>query len=340
AAGYGDVRVRPRHGDRFADGDGVAARVRAVPGVRAAVPVLMLPGAVGRGGQFLSLPVAGVDAGGGARPYRLAAGADLQPGDDEGLLLGASAAERLGVRLGDRVQVQVILAAARRLVLDDGGLGRYELIVRGIVGGNFGAFDPVFVSRRFLGGELGTPAAASVVFAYTDDHFAAGALARRVGDALADTSARDWMEDAPFLRASIHASGVIGALSRSMVFLAVAVPVMALLYIGMLARRRQLALLSALGLSRGEVFTAFLFQTVLIGAGGALVGLAIGAGTVAYFVANPVFSWHAFVVRPALSVPVVVRSTLLAFAAAVGGGIFPAWRACRTDPAAVLREAD
>jgi ABC-type lipoprotein export system ATPase subunit len=105
----------------------------------------------------------------------------------------------------------------------------------------------IFVSRRFLDSEIGAPGAASIVFAYTEDHFAAEALARRIGAAVPEATARDWMEDAPFLRASVHASRVIGTLSQSMVFFAVAIPVMALLYISMLARRPQLAILAAMG---------------------------------------------------------------------------------------------
>ena len=357
AAGYGDVRVRPLRGERFADGDGIAARVGRVPGVTAVSAVLMLPGAVGRAGQFLSLPIAGVDtsARGGTRPYRLVAGADLareDPSTDATgdpalspkllpeLLIGASAAERLGVRVGERVTLQVILSSAPRLVLDDVGLGRYELAVRGIVGGNFGAFDPVFVSRRFLTSEVGAPGAASIVFAYTDDHFAAPELARRIGAALPETTARDWMEDAPFLRASIHASRVIGALSQSMVFFAVAIPVMALLYISMLARRRQLAILAAMGFSQGEVFLTFLLQTLIVGVLGSVAGLAIGAASIVYFVGHPIFAWHAFIVHPTLSARVVLRTVLLAFAATVGAGIYPAWRAACTDPVAVLRDGE
>src|SRR4051794_26228405 len=46
ASGLGEVRVRPGRGLGFDDGEAVAERVRRVPGVRAAVPVLVVSGSV------------------------------------------------------------------------------------------------------------------------------------------------------------------------------------------------------------------------------------------------------------------------------------------------------
>jgi ABC-type lipoprotein release transport system permease subunit len=338
SSGWGDVRARPRKGDRLAEADGVAARVRAVPGVRAVVPVLMLPGALGRGGQFLSLPVAGIDHRPERPPYRLVAGAPLQAGDDEGVLIGASAADKLGARVGDRVSLRVILSQAPRLVLEDEGIGRYEMTVRGIVGGYFGAFDPVYIRRSFLASEVGDPGSASVLFVFGDAPFAAEGLARRLEAAVPGIAARAWMDDAPLLRASIHASLAIGRVSAAMVFFAVAVPVAALLYIAVLGRRRDLALLGALGFSRFDLFVVVMAQGLAVGLAGSVLGSALGMALVALFHHYPVFAWHSFVVRPLLSSELLVRSTALVLASALAAALYPAWRACSVDPAPVLRE--
>jgi lipoprotein-releasing system permease protein len=342
SAGWGDVRLRPAAAERFADGDGLAARARRVPGVRAVAPILMLPGAAGHGGRFVSLPIAGIDVGAGPgaerAPFRVMSGAPLAAGDADGVLVGASAAERLGVAVGDRISLRVILSAAPRAVLDDGGIGRYELTVRGIVSGYFGAFDPVYVSRAFLGGELGAPGAVTQLFVYSDAPFEAASLARRLEAALPEASARDWLDDSPLLRGSIEASAAIGRMSGSMVFFAVAVPVAALLYISVLQRRRDTALLGALGFGRRDLFLAVLAQAFLVAVAGGLVGAALGCGLVALFQRYPVFAWHTFVVRPVLSLDVLLRSSLLVVAAAMVAALYPAWRAARLDPAPVLRE--
>src|SRR5438045_2801972 len=50
--GNGEVRLRPREGARFDDAEALAARLARDPAVRAAVPVVTLPGAVGHAGTF------------------------------------------------------------------------------------------------------------------------------------------------------------------------------------------------------------------------------------------------------------------------------------------------
>ena len=61
SSGFGDVRLRPRTGERFPDGETIAARARALPGVTAALPLLTLPGAVVRGDETMVTPVHGID---------------------------------------------------------------------------------------------------------------------------------------------------------------------------------------------------------------------------------------------------------------------------------------
>jgi ABC-type lipoprotein release transport system permease subunit len=338
--GYGDVRVRPARGERLADGEALAAQARAVPGVAAAVPALMTPASVQREGRFVSLPLIGIDAGARRRPYRPHQGSDLAPGDRQGVLLGSTAAGKLGVEVGDEVTVRALIARGPRLVLDDGGVGQYRMTVRGIVGGNFGSYEGAFVDRPFLASELGDELGASILFVYTDDHFAAPALAARLQGQLPGVVARDWLQDAPFLAASIGSGRTIARVSESMVMMAVAVPVLALFYILALTWRRQIAILSAVGFSRGDVFGVFLLHAGLLAVVGIAVGLLMGAGLVRWFQHHPIFRWDTFVVVPRLDAGLVLRNVAVVFATTVAAGLFPAWRASATDAATALREVD
>ena len=81
----------------------------------------------------MSLYVAGDEPRASFHPYRLTAGALLADGDG-GVLLGVSVANRLGVSIGDEVEVTMLLSAYPRLILDDGGYETYKLTVRGLVG--------------------------------------------------------------------------------------------------------------------------------------------------------------------------------------------------------------
>jgi putative ABC transport system permease protein len=119
--------------------------------------------------------------------------------------------------------------------------------------------------------------------------------------------------------------------------LAVGIPVLALLYISTLHRRRQIGLLTAMGFTRADLFVTFLLQALILGAAGVLVGGLAAFGLVRYLVAHPIFNWQGFVVRPVLTFGDMARTTGAILATAVVAGSYPAWRAARLDPSRILR---
>jgi ABC-type lipoprotein release transport system permease subunit len=336
--GAGDVRVEPRERARFSDADAVAATLRARPGVRAALPMLVFAGAVGRSGRFLGTAVYGIDPA-EPRPFGLVRGAALAAGDAGGVVLGSSLAQRLEVDVGDTVDVRAIFGAADPLLGED-NVGRFTLTVRGIASGLSGAYRAVFVDRASLAKEAGEPRAASVIAVHLGDHFAASAEAAAITAELPDATALSWREEDPFVDSYLQTNRTIHQVSYAMVIAAVAVPMWALLYIHVLKRRREIAILAALGLGRREIFATFLLQSVAV----ALVGLAIGAGLayalIRYFEASPVFAWETLVLRPVVAAATFVVPALVIAATAITAAGYPAWRAARTDPARVLRRLD
>lgn len=70
---------------------------------------------------------------------------------------------------------------------------------------------------------------------------------------------------------------VVTAVSLTMVLAAVVLPVSALLYIHMLRRRRDVALLGVLGFTRRDVFLSYAMHGVLIGVAGVVLGCGMGA---------------------------------------------------------------
>ena len=336
--GAGDIRVEPRAGPRFADGDALAARLRELVHARAAAPLLSFAGAVGRDGRFQGAPVFGVDpaaADGPGLPFRVLEGAPLAPGDRGGVVIGTALARRLGVRVGDPVELRVIFSPPEAAPTDE-DLGRYTMTVRGLAAGSSGAYRFVYVDRAFLAAEAGEPGAASVIFLHLADHDAAAALAARIDRAVPEARARDWRTDDPFLPNMLSAYRVAGGVSYAMVVGAISVPLWALLYIHVLRRRREIGILVALGLGRGEVFAIFLLQSLLAAGAGIAIGAALGYAVCAYFEHRPVFSWEGMVVRPLLEPATFAVPALVALATVAAAGGFAAWRAARVDPARAL----
>lgn len=110
--GAGEVRLRPKSGAHFENTEEMVARISQVKGVVAAVPILILPGAIGKNGRWVSAPVVGIDAKAPNKPFRVPTGAALVEGDRESIFVGGSLAGRAGITDGDPIRVQVILDMA------------------------------------------------------------------------------------------------------------------------------------------------------------------------------------------------------------------------------------
>jgi ABC-type lipoprotein release transport system permease subunit len=356
-SGYGEVRVRPSRGLVFGDADPLLSQIAREPGVRAATALLGASGSIAASGKDVGATVFGIDPAATRQPFRLLSGEMLARGGD-GVLIGVGIANRLGLRVGDEVEVRAILGAAspraaevlaqlcalglpvdcsRARPAEPIRLGRWPMRVRGIVGGVFSAYQGLFVDLDFLRAESGAPRAASMLLAYSDDPLGATALAARLRDKLPAAETLTWSEDNQYLKSSVDSVDALAAVSHAMVVSAVVIPVWALLYVNVLARRREIGILGALGLCRIEVFFVFLAQSLLVGLTGALLGCALGYGIVEWFLAHPLFNWSGFVIRPTISVRSFVEPALIVLGAAVLAGVVPAIRASRLDPARVLR---
>ena len=336
SAGDGDIRLRSRRKAGIQNVRAIGDRLAAHPEIRASVPVLVKPGALKADGALVGAPIIALDGLVSFRPYRMLQGQPLRAGDRDGVLVGVALAKRLGVAVGDSVSVRVILAIGAAAI-DADDVGRFKMTVRGVVGGTFGAQESVFVDRAFLADEAGEPDSATMILVYLDDHTLASSLAQRIGQELPDLQARAWLDDSPYLASSLRASHAVGAVSQAMVVCAVSLPLLALLYISVLHRRRDIGVLAALGFGAREIFAIFLMQALLVGVGGSALGCLGGYGLIQYFQARPIFEWQGFVIRPVLEWRCFLQPVLVALGAAVLAGVYPAVRASRLEPAPVFR---
>jgi lipoprotein-releasing system permease protein len=331
--GAGDIRVEPRDAPRFADGDAIAARIHALVGATSTAPVLVYAGAVGKKGRFLGAPVYGIDPAMTPTPFHVTAGSALAPGDP-GVLLGSSLAKRLGVGVGDPVEIRAIFG------IGDDNIGRMTMPVRGIVAGSAGGYRFVFVDRTLLAEEAGAPKAASTIVVHLPDHETASELAARIDREMPDAQALGWRDDDPYLPNYLHANRIISSVSYAMVVAAVSVPVWALLYIHVLNRRREIGILAAIGFSRREIFAIYVLQSLVAALVGFALGTLLGLAVVHYFLGHPIFEWEGLVVRPLVGVWSFLGPCAVIVATALVAGAYPAWSAARTDPARVLRRIE
>ncbi|MFC1462862.1 ABC transporter permease [Verrucomicrobiota bacterium] len=159
-----------------------------------------------------------------------------------------------------------------------------------------------------------------------------------------------WKEVSPELAANVDGDTAFTRILMGIIVVVVSLGIAGAQLTAVLERRREFAVLSALGMKDRQIVSLILVEAVLIGIGGAVVALAAG-GSVAHLLAtkgvniakmmggemsmggvllDPVMygSFGLWIVWYALGISLV--STLAA-------SIYPAWFATRTDPADALR---
>jgi putative ABC transport system permease protein len=105
-------------------------------------------------------------------------------------------------------------------------------------------------------------------------------------------------------------------------------------------RQREVAIRSALGASRREVFSQFVTESLLMAAIGGLCGIGVGYAMLRGFVAMLPPNTLPSEADVRLSLPVLLVTLAATTVAGLLFGCAPAWYASRVDPAAFLKEGD
>jgi putative ABC transport system permease protein len=290
AASAGDVVVRPAGAtgddgnpttrslpadlvDRLADVDG-AARVDGnvttfgVFVVGTDGKLVGAQGAPGLGGNYTGAP-----AGHGVAGLHITAGsAPDGPGE---VAIDEATAERAGYALGDRVH---LVTSSDRAVLHPRLVGIVQYGERGSTNGaTFTLFDTATAQQLFLDGrdrfhDIWVTAADGVSQQELRDEVAAvlpSGVEAVTGDVASDEMASDLLEAISFISTFL------------LVFAGIALLVGSFLIVNTFSilvaqRSKELALLRALGASRGQVSRSVLFEAFMLGVAGASIGLGLG----------------------------------------------------------------
>jgi putative ABC transport system permease protein len=129
-------------------------------------------------------------------------------------------------------------------------------------------------------------------------------------------------------------TSVLRLLAALVAFIGVLASLMAL----QLERARELGVLRANGMTPVQVWQLITAQTGLMGLAAGLLSLPVGitlAAVMIYVVNRRSFGWT---IRMELAPQVLLQALLLALAAALLAGVYPAFRMARTSPALALRE--
>ena len=335
---------------RLADWRFDLTAARALPGVQTVTVRARAQVILAMGTHVVPVEMIGVDPEQEPRTYRFVQrvqeGRYLRRGEQGVTVVGKAIADRLDVELEDE-----ILAST---VGEHGGIENAMFRIVGIVSTGSEDLDATIcqVPLEDLERFTTSPGAGEVTLILTDwrlTELARNALAGKVakGDEVLT-----WGELSPEFQGHMEQDKTTSRFVSVIILFIVLLGVASAQLAAVLERRREFAVLSALGMSGARMVRLVLIEAVAIGVAGALVGLAIGLPLVWRFARAGLdfraymggsYTFQGIVIEPIIYgdfgfwiVPYVL---VVALGATMVASLYPAWFAARTDPAVALRVA-
>ncbi len=346
--------------------DELLARARAQPQVAAAAPRLQAMSMAASPTQTEPVMLYGVDPGAEQTVTRLhekiREGRYLSPANTREIVVGRKLAERLGVRLGEKI---VLMAPAA-----DGTLGSTALRIVGIFETDNDILDrnvaltTLAAARELLSVPRETATAPSLARGPRLDPIGeAATLALRLTDIDAAESVATalgaqltapgqqivtWKTLLPEVVQMLELIRINLAVILTVVFMVVALGVTNTLLMAVLERTREFGLQLALGTRPGLIVRTVFYESLVLGVLGIVAGFALGALIVGYYhtfgfdvaayaAAARSIPGMTTVVYPTIVPGDVWLPALALLATSLAAALYPAWRAARLDPVTALR---
>ena len=351
----GHIIVQPIESD-LTDYDEVAKRISAVPGVKAAMPIIEgqalasgpSTGSSGvlvrgiRGPDLLGMEkISGsVENGGGLMDFD----------NSGGIAIGTGLAQALGVNVGDKV----MLISPRGAITPLGTSPRIKSYpVVAIFNIGMSEYDSTYVFMPLQEAQLyfNSPDKAQAIEVYLNDPDKVGEMRPIVEKAAGrPVFTTDWrMRNVTFFSALQVERNVMFTI-LTLIVLVAALNIISGLIMLVKDKGRDIAILRTMGATKGSVLRVFFITGASIGTVGTIAGLLIGTiicanieslkELISWITRTEVFSPELYFLStlpadmdPTETTAIVLMSLALSYLAT----IFPAWRAARLDPVEALR---
>jgi lipoprotein-releasing system permease protein len=344
-------------GETLPDFDALAAKVRQVPGVISALPIVE--------GQALLTSERGGALGGVVRGIRVedirkigviantirAGSLDDLTGDDA-IVVGAGLARRFGLHVGDRVTLVSPEGSATAF----GTIPRiraYAVVAIFEVGVN--EYDTNFVFLPLDAAQVFfkvSDDAVSQIEVRVDDPDNVGAVSRAIDAALAPVKIRvlDWQRANNSLMAAVDVERNVMFLILTLIIVVAAFNIISSLIMMVKDKTRDIAVLRTIGAGRGAVMRIFLMCGAAVGVSGTLIGAVLGIvfcrnietlrQWLESLTGTNLFNAEVYFLTrlPAvLEWSQVSQVIVMALGLSLLATLYPSWRAARTDPVEALR---
>ena len=334
----------------LAASEGLLRDLRALPQVRAAAPRVQNMVLASSAAQSQNMMLVGIDPVAEREVTfmhrAVRSGRALVPGGDREIVLGDRMAEKLGLRIGDKM---VVMTQAL-----GGEVGSAAFRVAGLFDTGSDAFDSAlgFVTVRAAQDLLAMPGRVSAIAVRLQDRSLEAQAMAGVQRLLQPGTAVavGWRSLLPEVDQMIEYVRVVVRLITGIVLAVVAIGIMNTLLMSVMERTRELGIMMALGTRPRAIVGLVLIESLVLAAVGIAAGVAMGVPLIAYFGARGLdLSAYARgvesipgltgVIHPMFVPSGVAMPMLLLFALSAAAALYPAWRAARLQPATAIRHA-
>lgn len=346
------IILQDNQGKGIADYEALLQRVQSVPHVLAAAPFIhrevmlvsqsRVAGVVLRGID-LDQELRVTDLGKNMKAGRIR---DLAPASSEdpkripGIVIGEELAHRLGVFVGDTLNLVSPLGP-------DGPMGVLPRFKRFAVVGIFDsgmyeydsslAYIPLLEAQKFFDSEQRVSAIQIRVDNIFKTREIAPALERAAGSGI---WARDWMEMNRNLFSALQLEKIVMFIILVLIVLVAAFNIIGTLTMIVMEKGREISILKAMGATRWGIMKIFMIDGLIIGGVGTALGAPLGYGislAIEKFYTLPAdvyYLSHVPVRLQAMDMVLVIGSAIgISFLAT----LYPSWQAAKLDPAEGLR---
>lgn len=271
-------------------------------------------------------------------------GKPLAPGADHDILIGRKLAERLAVRLGEKV---IVMAQAA-----NGELGTGAYRVSGIFATESGSFD---------GGMAFVTLPAAQALVALDSRVSTINLRLRDRDALAKVlpelqrliapaglSLAPWQALLPQIEEMVRLIRVFSNILLAIAFIVISMAIMNTVFMAVTERTREFGVMMALGTPPAAIQRMVVYETLALMLLASVIGYGVGFMLVAYFGRQGIDLSGFFrgystipgltgIVHPKFVASRIAVPGLVLFAASVLVSLYPAARAARLDPVRAIR---
>jgi lipoprotein-releasing system permease protein len=250
------------------------------------------------------------------------------PKANEEVILGSLLAEELGVDVGDSLTLQTFTNATTEVTI----VGIFDLSVAAI-------------NERWM---VGTPQGAQSLFGLGNqitsieiqvkDVFAADALALTLKDDLrSDYAVVDWKSQNESLLSGLNGQSISSLMIQIFVLISVVLGIASVLAITVLQKSKQIGILKAMGINDTKASLIFLFQGMILGVFGALLGVALGVGLLVSFTTFARNPDGTALIPITFDIPFILFSAGVALVSAMIASLIPANRTRKLSPIEVIR---